>query len=125
MQKFLAGKFRPYYLPGPYDFRLSFRTDEQGRLAARTRGVAEDGGFGVRFGANTFIEGYDIATDVIAHAMNSMPLLVRILRHEPGGEKILEQLDDLVWQQIDAEKLPEWSLPHPPPPRTKKYYGDQ
>jgi D-amino peptidase len=125
MQKFQAGKFRPYYLPPPYDFRLSFRTAEQARLAARTRGVAEDDELGVRFSSNAFIDGYDIASDVISHAMNAMPLLVRILRHEPGGEKILEQLDDLEWQQIDPEKLPEWSLPPPPSARPRKYYGDQ
>jgi len=125
MQKFLAGKFAPYYLPGPYDFRLSFRTTEQGRLAANTRGVSEDGELGVRFGAGTFLEGYNIATDVIAHAMNPMPLLIRILRHQPGGDKILEQLLDLQWQQMDPQQLPEWSLPRPPSQKARKYYGDQ
>ena len=125
MQKFLAGKFAPYYLPPPIDFRLSFRTAEQGRLAAHTRGVAEDGEQGVRFSSATFIDGYDIATDVISHAMSSLPLLIRILRHEPGGEKILQQVDDLMWQQIEPDKLPDWALPSAPSSRNRKYYGDQ
>ena len=125
MQKFLAGKFSPYYLPPPYDFRLSFRTAEQGRMAARTRGVAEDGELGVRFASDTFLDGYNIATDVIGHGMNSMPLLLRILRREPDGERILKQLEDLIWQQADPEKLPEWALPPAPAREKRKYYGDQ
>ncbi len=125
MQKFIAGKFREYYLPGPYDFRLSFRTAEQGRMAGATRGVSEDGALGVRFAATTFIDGYNIATDVIAHAMNPLPTLVRILRHEPGGDAILKQLGDLIWQQIEPDKLPAWALPPTPSDKKQKYYGDR
>lgn len=125
MQKFLAGRFRSYYFPPPYDFRLSFRTEEQARMATRTRGVSPDGALGVRFAGATFIDGYNISTDVIQHAMNPLPLLVRILRHSPGGDQILKQLQDLDWQQIDPEKLPEWSLPPPPSQKKTKFYGDQ
>jgi len=127
MQKFLAGKFRPYYLPGPYDFRLSFRTAEEGRMAAGTRGVAEDGPLGVRFGTPTYIDGYTIATDVIGHALNPLPLLIRVVTHQPGGDAIMKQWEDLIWKQIDPDSLPAWSLP-PASPATaqgKRYYGDQ
>jgi D-amino peptidase len=125
MQKFLAGKFRAYYLPPPYDFRLSFRTAEQGQMAASTPGVSVDGDLGVRYGTKTFIEGYNLATDVIQHAMNPLPLLIRILRHEPNGEKILKQWEDLIWLQIDPDQLPKWSLPPASSQEKKKYYGDR
>jgi len=125
LQKFIAGKYRPYYFPGPFDFRLSFRTTEQAQLAAHTRGVAEDGELGIRFGSDTFVGGYDISTDAIHNAMNALPILVRILRHEPGGEKYLKELTDLVWQQIDPDKLPEWAVPAQAPASKRKYYGDR
>ena len=125
MEKFLAGKFRAYYLPPPYDIRLSFRTTEEAAMAARTRGVFRDGELGVRFGSNTFIEGYAIATDVISRATDPLPLLVRILQHEPDGKRILQEWDDLLWLQVDPQKLPQWSEPKPAQPRKQKYYGDE
>lgn len=125
MRKFLAGRYRPYYLPLPFEFRLSFRTAEQARMAGRDRGVSEDGELGVRFSSGNYVDGYNLATDVILYAMNPLPLLLRVLRHEPGGDKILKQWEDLDWLQIDPEKLPEWSLPPQASPRARKYYGDQ
>jgi len=125
MQRFLAGKFTPYYLPGPYDFHLTFRTTEQARMADATRGVAGDGGLGVRFESTTFIDGYHVAEDVIGHAMNPLPLLLRVVRRQPGGDAILKQWEDLIWQQIDPGNLPAWSLPPAPTDQKKRYYGDQ
>jgi len=125
MRKFLSGKFRPYYLPGPYDFRLSFRTTEQARMAAATRDVSVDGDLGVRFAAPTFVDGYNISTDVVSHAMNPLPLLLRVLRREPGGEAILGKWEDLIWQQIDPSTLPAWSLPPAAADEKRHYYGDR
>jgi len=125
MARLLAGKFRPYYLPPPYDFRLSFRTAEQGRLASLTRGVSEDGPLGVRFESATFIDGYNIAKDVISHALNPLPLLLRVLRRQPGGDSAIKQWRDLIWQQIDPGTLPPWALPPPPSDQKKRYYGDE
>jgi hypothetical protein len=89
------------------------------------RGVSRDGESGVRYGSNTFIEGHDIGKDVIAHAVDPLPLLVGVLQHEPEGEKILQGWDDLQWLQIDPQKLPLWSEPPAQPPRSRKYYGDE
>lgn len=125
IEKFKTGKFRAYYLPPPYDFRLSFRTTEEAALAGQTRGVFRDGEQGVRFGSNTFVEGYDVAKDVISHATDPLPLLVRILEHEPDGKRILKQWDDLQWLQVDPQKLPDWSEPKSEPLKKKKFYGDQ
>ena len=124
MQKFIAGKFRPYYLPGPYDFRLSFRNAEQARMAGQTRGVAEDGALGVRFESATFIDGYIISKDVITHALNPLPLLLRVLKHQ-GDSAAIKQWVDLLWQQVDPSTLPAWSLPTPPNDQPKRYYGDE
>ena len=126
IEKFLAGKFRAYYFPPPYEFRLSFRTAEEGAMAAQTRGVTPDSDLGVRFASASFIEGYNVSTDVIGHAMNPLPLLVRVLRHEPDGKRILQQWEDLDWLQIEPEKLPAWALPAPMAQKSKnkKYYGD-
>jgi D-amino peptidase len=124
LQKFIAGKFRPYYLPGPYDFRISFRTPEQGRMAAATRGVSEDGPLGVRFETTSFIDGYNIGKDVISHGMNALPLLLRILRHQ-GGDSTIKKWVDLIWMQIDPDSLPAWSLPPPAFEQHKRYWGDE
>jgi D-amino peptidase len=126
MEKFRAGKFQPFYIRPPYDFRLSFRTEEQARMAARTRGVLTDGNLGVRFLSNSFLEGYAMAQDALRRGMNPLPLLTRILEHEPDGKRILQEWEDLEWQQVDPEKLPAWSQPQPQsePQKPRKYYGD-
>lgn len=123
MKKLQAGRFGPYYLPAPYDFKLSFRTAEEGQLAARTRGVAPDGDLGVRFGSTTFGEGYSVSLDAINRALNPLPLLVRILQREPGGKRILEQWHDLQFQRIDPEKLPAWADAPPQGLEKKRYWG--
>src|SRR5215813_10232725 len=46
MQKFIAGAFRPYYLPPPYDFQLGFQNWQQANGAATTSGVQKDGDLG-------------------------------------------------------------------------------
>jgi len=124
MASFRAGKFRPYYLPAPYDFRLSFRTAEQGRMAAATRGVTPDGDLGVRFEGATFIDGYVVSKDVISHAMNPMPLLLRVLKHQ-GDSTAVKQMIDLIWLQVDPADIPAWALPPAPASQQKRYYGDE
>ena len=127
MQRFVAGKFRPYYLPGPYEWHMTFRTREQAAMAANTRGVVTDGDLGVRYSSPTFIEGYFVANDVISHGMNYLPLLLRVVRHQPGGDALIKQWTDLIWQQIDPDSLPAWSLPpaQVASDQQKRYYGDQ
>ena len=105
-------------------FRLSFRTSEQARMAGLTRGVAEDGGLGVRFESPTFIDGYVISKDVISHALNPLPLLLRVLRHQ-GDSTAIKQWIDLIWGQIDPSTLPAWALPTSPNDQPKRYYGDE
>ena len=126
MQKFLAGKVRPYYLDGPYEFHLTFRTHEQALMAAQTHGVTSDGDLGVRFESRTYIDGFDVAEDVVSHGMNYLPLLLRVVRHQPGGDAIVRQWLDLIWQQIDPDSLPAWSLPPAPTvaDQHRRYYGD-
>jgi len=126
MEKYLGGKFRPYYLPPPYDFRLSFRTSDEAGRAAQTRGVSRDGDLGIRYGSATYIDGYQIANDAIGRAMNPLSLLIRLVQHQPDGEKIIQQWEDLIWLQIDPEKLPAWSQPTASPRKKGfRYYGDQ
>src|SRR5215469_9328155 len=127
MQRFVAGKFRPYYLPGPYERHMTFRTREQAAMAANTRGVVTDGDLGVRYSSPTFIDGYFVANDVISHGMNYLPLLLRVVRHQPGGDALIKQWTDLIWQQIDPDSLPAWSLPpaQVASDQQKRYYGDQ
>ncbi len=127
MQRFAAGKFRPYYLPGPYEFHMTFRTREQAQMAGGTRGVVPDGDMGVRFTSPTYIDGYLVAEDVVSHGMNYLPLLLRVVRHQPGGDAIIKQWTDLIWLQIDPDSLPAWSLPpaQVASDQHKRYYGDQ
>ncbi len=124
MESFLAGRFRPYFLPPPYNFKLSFRNAEEARMAASTLGVVADGDLGVRFSSANFVEGYEISKEVIRHGMDPLPLLIRVLKHAPNGDQLLEQWEDLIWQQIDPGKLPGWALPAAPSKKPTRYFGD-
>jgi hypothetical protein len=49
--------------------------------------------------------------------------MIRIPRHEPDGEKILKQWNDLIWLRVDPDQLPAWSLS--PAPSQEKKQGDR
>ncbi len=127
MQKFLAGKFRPYYLPPPYDFKLSFPDYEEAEGAAQNHLVERDGDLAVRFRRNSFVEGYEIAKTSIELAVQQSitAMLTRLLSQDAAGRKSLQQLEDAVFQRwLDRDHAPEWSKPGPRPAAKKRYYGD-
>jgi len=125
MGKFLAGVYRPYYLPPPYDFSLGFQNWQQANGAATVPGVQHDGELGVRYASATFVEGYLLSLDVLQRSDDSLQVLMRILSQDPQGKKYLDQLEDTFWTRwLTPEKAAPYMQPgHKPAPKTR-FYGD-
>jgi len=125
MQKFLAGAYRPYYLPPPYDFQLGFQNWQQADGAASAPGVLRDGDLGVRYRAAHFIEGYTLSLDALRRSSDSIQVLVRILSQDPAGKKYLDQLTDTFWTRwLTPDKAPAYMQPGPKPAPKTRFYGD-
>ncbi len=128
IEKFIAGKFRPYYLRPPFEFQLSWRNRQQAGLASRNFavGVRRDGDLGVRFGAPTFYDGYEsILKPTLWFANDNLQILLRILSQTPEGKKAIDQLDAATWARwLDAEHAPAVVNPPPAPPPQKVFWGD-
>jgi D-amino peptidase len=127
MDKFRAGRFRPYYLEPPYDFRLSFPDYEEAEGAALNPGVMPDGDLGIRFERNSYIEGYEIAKLSINLAIQhaEMGMLTRRLAQDSTMRKALGDLKEaIVTRWLDREHAPDWSKPGPKPAPKTRYFGD-
>jgi len=127
LEKFVAGKFRPYYLPPPYDFQLSFPDYEEADGAAKNPLVQRDGDLAIRFRSNSFIEGYEIAKTSIDLAIGQafLAMLTRMLSQDETGKKYLQQLTEAFVQRwLSTEKVPAWANLGPRPPAKKRYHGD-
>ena len=125
MEKFLAGAYRPYYLPPPYDFQLGFQNWQQANGAATAPGVQKDGELGVRYRAATFIEGYTLSLDALRRSSDTLQVLMRILNQDPQGKKYLDQLSDSFWARwLTPDKAPAYRQPGLPPPPKTRFYGD-
>jgi D-amino peptidase len=127
IQKFIAGKFRPYYLNPPYDFKISFPDYQEVEGASQNPLVQRDGDTAIRFRTASFIEGYEIARTSIHLAVEryTAAAMLRMLAHDPAGKKFLDQFEDVVVQRwLDWDHAPEWSKPGPPPSPKQTFYGD-
>lgn len=126
MEKFVGGEFRPYYLPPPYTFELTFEDFQQADNAAVFPGVSRVGERSVRYEAATFVEGLEESYVLLKLRNDLAALLVRILNHDPAGKKYLQQLEELRWQRnLDPANFPDWAKPSPAPAREKRFWGDE
>lgn len=125
MDKFLAGAYRPYYLPPPYDFELGFQNWQQANGAASAAGVQKDRDLGVRYKSATFIEGYVLSLDALRRSSDSLQVLIRILSQDAQGKKYLDQLSDSFWTRwLTPEKAAPYMQPGPKPAPKTRFYGD-
>jgi hypothetical protein len=125
MTKYLAGAYRPYYLPPPYDFQLGYQNGQQASGAATAPGVSRDGDLGVRYRAATFMEGYELSLDALGRSSDSLQVLLRILRQDPQGKKYLDQFSDTFWTRwLTPEKAAPYMQPGPKPEPKTRFYGD-
>ncbi len=127
MEKFLAGKFQPYYLRPPFDFELSFADSVETAAARRSLLVRPQGDLAVRYTAPAFVEGYEASKHVIGLAMmgERLFLLQRAISQSPEGKKYLDQAQQaLVQRWLDPQTAPEWVKPGPPPPPKTRFHGD-
>ncbi len=128
MQKFLDGKFRPYYLSPPYNFEVGYRNSEQAAQAARDPMVERASETSVRYTNSSFVDGYRTGSRLFQAGNDRLAVLQRLLSQDPEGRKLLEQWQESFWERfVDEAKAPEWSKA--PPARTRnrdrQYYGDQ
>ena len=125
MQKFLAGEFRPYYLPAPYTFELTFDDYEQADKAAVFPGVSRVGERSIRYEAATFVGGMEESYVLLNLRNDFLELLTRILNHDPAGRKYLDQLETLRWQRnLDPKNFPDWAKPAPERSHDARFWGD-
>lgn len=125
MEKFLAGAYRPYYLPPPYDFELGFQNWQQANGAASAPGVQKEGDLEVRYKSAAFIEGYVLSLDALRRSSDSLQVLIRILSQDPQGKKYLDQLSDSFWTRwLTPEKAAPYMQPGPKPAPKTRFYGD-
>lgn len=123
LEKFLKGKFRPYYLQPPYDMEIQYDTWDQAQGAARVPGVEPNGDLGIRYIVQDFAQGIDIAILAWDMTNDRLTLLTRMLKQTPEGRKMLDRFWE-VWEQrfLHPEQLPEWARPTPPPKKTR-FFG--
>ncbi len=128
MQKFRAGKFRPYYLEPPFDIRLSFPDYQEAEGAALNPNVLPDGDLAVRIVRPSFVEGYEIARLSIRLAIQhaEMAMLTRRLGQDSTTRKAMSELEEgIIARWLDPDHAPAWAKPpaSKPAPRTR-FWGD-
>ncbi len=112
MQKFRAGKFRPYYLEPPFDIRLSFPDYEEAEGAALNPNVLPDGDLAVRIVRPSFVEGYEIARLSIGLAIQhaEMAMLMRRLGQDSTTRKAMGELEGgIIARWLDPDHAPAWA----------------
>lgn len=126
MEKFLAGRFRPYYQAPPFVFELGFQNADQTERTMRDKSIERVNDTTVRFTKPTFVEGYEFSKHLIALAASErLSLLVRLVNRHPDGKKMMEEYRRLLLERwLEPEKLPEWARDKPPAPPKKRFHGD-
>jgi len=125
MVKFLAGGFHPYYLPPPYNFLLTFGDYLQAENAAIFPGVSRVGESSVQYQTAAFVDGLKTSYILLRLRNYILDRLMRILEHDPGGKKYLDQLRQTVdLDLLDPDKVPDWAKPQPKQASKRLYWGD-
>ncbi len=127
MQKFRAGKFRPYYLQPPFDIRLSFPDYQEAEGAALNPNALRDGDLAVRIVRPSFVEGYEIARLSIGLAIQhaEMAMLMRRLGQDSATRKAMSELEDgIIARWLDPDHAPAWAKPAPKPAPRTRFWGD-
>lgn len=127
MEKFLAGRYRPYTVGEPVTFEMSFQNAAQASRAASDRSVEQSGERTVRYVAPSFVDGYERSKHLISLATaDRLAMLVRLLNQSEDGKKMMAEYRRLILQRwLEPEKLPEWARNQPAPPKPQRYYGDR
>jgi D-amino peptidase len=128
MQKFLEGRYRPYYLSPPYNFEVGYRNREQAAQAARDPTVERASDNSVRYSNMSFVDGYRIGSRLFQAGNDRLAVLVRLLQQDPQGRKFLDQWEESFWERfVDDKKAPAWtkSPPEQERNRNRQYFGDQ
>jgi D-amino peptidase len=130
MQKFLDGKFRPYYLSPPYNFEVGYRNSEEAAQAARDPMVERATETSIRYTNTSFVDGYRIGSRLFQAGNDRLAVLQRLLNQTPEGRKLIEEWQESFWQRfVDDTTAPDWSkAPAGAGPRSnanRQYFGDQ
>ncbi len=127
MKKFLAGRYRAYFLPPPYRFEVQFRNAEPMAMALRFPGVERASGTSVRLSNNNYMDGYLAASTLFTAANDRLDVLIRLLQSTDEGRETLRKWDDSFWERFtNPETAPVWSKsPGTGATSPKAYYGAQ
>ncbi len=126
VEKFLAGKYRPFYFGTPFELEMSFPLAAMADAGIGTGRAAQGGATSVRVQAPSFVEGYTtiIAATRSALTAGNLALLMRALQNDPQGQEFLKRYRQLRLQYwLEPDKVPAWLNDPPPPPKREKYWG--
>ena len=127
MEKFRAGKFRPYYLRPPFDIRLAFPDPEEAEGAALNPEVIPDGDLAVRIVRPSFVDGYEAARLSISLAIQNAEfrMLARRLAQDTATRKVMGELRNaVITRWIHPDSAPAWAKPEPKQAPQARYWGD-
>lgn len=127
MEKFRAGKFRPYYLQPPFNIRLSFPDWQEADGAALNPEVVRDGDLAVRIVRPSFVEGYELAKTSIGLALQhaEFQMLARRLAQDTATSKVMGDLRNAIINRwISPDSAPAWAKPGPKPAPRTHFWGD-
>lgn len=125
MEKFLAGKYRPFYIGTPFEFEMIFPMSSAADAAVGTGRALQGGPTSIRVQAPTFVEGYTtiMAATRSALTAGNLAMLMRALQNDPQGKEFLTRYRQIRTQYwLEPDKAPEW-LKDPPASRREKYWG--
>ncbi len=126
MEKFLAGKYRPYYFGTPFEFEMTFPTSSAAESAVATGRATQGGPTSIKVQAPTFAEGYTSIMAATRSALTDVRLMLLILalKNDPQGKEFLARHQRLATQYwLEPDKSPDWLKEGSPAPKREKYWG--
>lgn len=122
LQKLDAAKLPD--VPGPYRFALTFQDEAQARAAAMLPGAELLSDSTVQVRSDDFEQGYALSRRLIGLAVGPARNMAfqSVLRAQPGADKILQQLNDWLYDRFLGTLTPPAVTPSKGPAR---YWGAQ
>lgn len=111
------GVFKPWSLPGPYRWEISFQNDTQARWASIFPGVTRVNNITVAFDSDDWVKGYLLVTEkLIPIASRERLLLLRqIVQAAPNGDALMKSFNSELMQRWFRGYPPAGPIPQPEP----------
>ncbi len=125
MEKFLAGKYRPFYIGTPFELEMTFPFAAMADAGVGTGRAAPGSVTSIKVQAPTFVEGYTtiMAATRTALTAGNLAMLMRALQNDPHGKDFLARYRQLrVQYWLEPDNSPAW-MKDSPPTKREKYWG--